>query len=545
MRNKTKGILASIFVVSVLVLAGSATAADGMESPNEESDYTFYWFIGEDAANTTVHIYAKQDTIVTFSGTNDEDVEVDIDARQFASFNALELGYGTESKWFYLEMNSNHPIMTILDKEILIKWAEDDHGVFHGDGTAARPAMKLETEYYIANGDSGSEDDILVVYAPEETTLTAKRVTNDGEVFEKTVTVNGMFVTPYISLWLGRSYPVYEGYSLVIRSDKPIAASLFEELPWWPNPYMGSGKYLGNFGTSVFYNDYINFEYISWGWGNIYTPDAAELTYLNRTGDVITTMDFERESSASTPVTRYSSLGYKTWKQPYLIRVQSEEDFVHGEYTPVETEVEKSAAYMGYNSSNSFLELYSFEDAEITVYDGREGRSVSLSIKKETLNTYILVDDLGFEAYEPFLMSIVSSEPVYQQIRIPIKPFLIPSESMYLRHYPITLGPALEIDFTFDPQTLNLDSKGRWVTAYLKFPAGYSPSDVDISTVLLQNSLKVEKYSIVDNTLVLKFNRKKLQEILEPGEEVLIEITGNFKDGMPFYGTTTIRVIQN
>lgn len=537
--------LTSVLVIATLLFAGVASIGTGSGSPEKESDYTYYWFIGEDAANTTVHIYAKQKTVVTFSGTNDGEVQVEIDARQFESLNVEELGYGIEEKWFYLEISSDHPTMTVLDKEILVRSGEDDYDLFHGDRTAARPAMKLETEYYIANGDSGSEDDILVVYAPEETTFTAKRLTNDGEVFKKTVTVEGMFVSPYISIWLGRSYPVYEGYSLVINSNKPIAANLFEEIPWWPNPFMGSGRYLGSYGTSKFYRDYINFEHLPWGWANIYTPDEAELVFKNRTGETVTTMYFETESSASVPTTRYRDLGYKTWIRPYLVRIQSEDDFVHGEYTPVETEVMKSAAYMGYNSSNSFLELFSFEDAEITLYDGRGGRTIHLSIEKQTLNTYILVKDLGFEPYEPFLMSIVSSEPVYQQIRIPIKPYLIPSQSLYLRHYPVKLGPPLKVDFVLDPQTLNLDSKGRWVTAYLTFPAGYSPGDVDIGSILLQKLLKVEKYSIVDDTLVLKFNRKKLQEILEPGEEVLIEITGNFNNSMPFYGTTTIRVIQN
>jgi hypothetical protein len=83
------------------------------------------------------------------------------------------------------------------------------------------------------------------------------------------------------------------------------------------------------------------------------------------------------------------------------------------------------------------------------------------------------------------------------------------------------------------------------VTAYLTFPEGYGPDEVDIDSVLLQNELKVEKHDIDGDTLVLKFSRQALQKLLEPGEEVVIEITGEFTDGLAFYGTTTIRVIKN
>ncbi len=538
-------LLLSLLVPAMLVVAGQPLI-DYSEGPSSEPDYTHYWFIGEDAANTTVHIYSKHKTDVTFSGTNGADVEVEVGPREFTNFNAEDLGYGENDRWFYLEINSDDPIMTVIDKEILIKTGEDEYHIQHGDRTGARPATSLQTEYYIANGDSGSEDDILVVYAPEETTFTAKRLTNDGEVFTQTVTLDGMFVSPYISIWLGRSSPIYEGYSMVIESDGPIAVNLFEELPWWPSPWGGADKYMGSFGTSVFYDDYISFEYRTGGWTNIYTPDSADVDFRDKFGDTIATLSFAGESSASVPTTRHEDLGYPVHdEQPFLVRTTSDEDFANGEYTPVEIEVLATSTYMGYNTSNSFLELYSFVDAEVTVIDGQTGDSVSLSLDNETLYNLSLVDDLGFDAEIPFLMSVLASEPVYQQVRIPVKETLIPYTSMYLRHYPIRIGPPIQVDFILDPQTLNLDSKGNWVTAYLIFPGGYGPEDIDIDSVLLQNELKVKKHDIDGDTLILKFSRKALQKLLQPGEEVVIEITGEFKDGLAFYGTTTIRVIKN
>jgi hypothetical protein len=232
-------------------------------------------------------------------------------------------------------------------------------------------------------------------------------------------------------------------------------------------------------------------------------------------------------------------------EQPYLVRTTSDDDFVNGAHTPVETEILSSSSYMGYNTSNSFLELFSYVDAEVTVIDALSGDSVHLSLDNHTLYNLTLVDDLGFDADVPFLISILASEPVYQQVRIPVRDSLIPYTSMYLRHYPIRIGPPIQVDFILDPQTLNLNSKGKWVTAYLTFPEGYGPDEVDIDSVLLQNELKVEKHDIDGDTLVLKFSRQALQKLLEPGEEVVIEITGEFTDGLAFYGTTTIRVIKN
>jgi hypothetical protein len=537
--------LAALLVPALLVFAGQSSINAFGGSP-EDPDYTHYWFIGEDAANTTVYVYSKLRTEVTFSGTNGAEVEVEVGPREFTSYNADDLGYGVDDRWFYLEMNSDNPIMTVIDKEIVIRTGEDEYEIQHGDRTGARPATSLQTEYHIANGDSGSEDDILVIYAPEEATFTAKRLTNDGEVFTRTLTVDGMFVSPVISVWLGKSFPIYEGYSLILESDVPIAANLFEELPWWPNLYMGSDKYMGSFGTSIFYDDYINFEYRTQGWANIYTPDSADIEFSDNYGNEVATLQFSGESSASVPTTRYSDLGYPVEdEQPYLVRTTSDDYFVNGEYTPVETEIEKSAAYMGYNTSNSFLELYSFVNAEITVIDGQTGDTLHLSLENETLYNYTLVDDLGFEANVPFMILTLASEPVYQQVRIPVKAFLTPYTSMYLRHYPIKIGPPIKVDFELDPKTLNLDSKGRWVTVYLRFPGGYGPEDVDIDSVLLQSQLKVEKSDIDGDTLILKFNRKELQKLLQPREEVVIEISGNFKDGLAFYGTTVIRVIQN
>jgi len=59
------------------------------------------------------------------------------------------------------------------------------------------------------------------------------------------------------------------------------------------------------------------------------------------------------------------------------------------------------------------------------------------------------------------------------------------------------------------------------------------------------NPIGIEDYDndgIAD--LMVKFNMSAVQEILEEGDEVVITITGEFTDRIPFGGTDTIQVIH-
>ena len=112
------------------------------------------------------------------------------------------------------------------------------------------------------------------------------------------------------------------------------------------------------------------------------------------------------------------------------------------------------------------------------------------------------------------------------------------------------LQTATTIDF--DPDTLNLQSEGKWVTTYIELPEGYDVSSINVSTVMLNDQVQAEIHpteigdydddSIVD--LMVKFNSSAVQEILEVGDEVEITVTGELTDGTPFEGSDTIRVID-
>ena len=100
-----------------------------------------------------------------------------------------------------------------------------------------------------------------------------------------------------------------------------------------------------------------------------------------------------------------------------------------------------------------------------------------------------------------------------------------------------------------DPDTLNLKSKGKWITAYIELPEGYDVNGIDVSTVRLDDTIPAElrptEIGDYDNDgipdLMVKFSRQDLIEILSVGQATLT-ITGEV-NGTSFEGSDTIRAI--
>jgi hypothetical protein len=114
-----------------------------------------------------------------------------------------------------------------------------------------------------------------------------------------------------------------------------------------------------------------------------------------------------------------------------------------------------------------------------------------------------------------------------------------------------------------DPDTLNLKSMGKWITAYIELPEGYNVSDIDIYSIRLNDTSSV---SLLPNPpvpvpmeigdydsdgipdLMVKFNRTELTSHIYhvlgiTYGNVMLRISGNLTDGTPFEGSDTIRVI--
>jgi len=100
-----------------------------------------------------------------------------------------------------------------------------------------------------------------------------------------------------------------------------------------------------------------------------------------------------------------------------------------------------------------------------------------------------------------------------------------------------------------DPNTLNLKSNGKWITAYIELPSGYNVSNIDVGTVRLNGSVaaQLQPAAVGDHDadgvqdLMVKFDRSAVQALVARG---LVELTVTGKVGtLDFEGSDTIRVI--
>jgi hypothetical protein len=110
-----------------------------------------------------------------------------------------------------------------------------------------------------------------------------------------------------------------------------------------------------------------------------------------------------------------------------------------------------------------------------------------------------------------------------------------------------------------ESDTLNLKSKGKWITSYVELPEGYEVNDIDFTSIMLNDTISVDtsapitirdynKNGVAD--LLVKFNKNQIIEwlytlffsdetIFPP--EVTFSVTGDLKE-VTFEGYDTITI---
>jgi parallel beta-helix repeat protein len=100
------------------------------------------------------------------------------------------------------------------------------------------------------------------------------------------------------------------------------------------------------------------------------------------------------------------------------------------------------------------------------------------------------------------------------------------------------------VELNIDPDTLNIRSRGRWITAYLR-TNNAKAEDINASSLLLNDIITPAWWDVQDeDVLMVKFDRAAVQAILPVSDSVNIKITGQWKDGESFEVHDTIRVID-
>ena len=105
--------------------------------------------------------------------------------------------------------------------------------------------------------------------------------------------------------------------------------------------------------------------------------------------------------------------------------------------------------------------------------------------------------------------------------------------------------PPIPAEIDINHNTLNLSSKGKWITCYITLPQEYDVADININSILLAEQIAAAQVWVDEESQVVmvKFSRPDVQDILEVGEVELI-VSGELIDGARFEGKDTMKVID-
>ncbi|MHC4546596.1 MAG: choice-of-anchor Q domain-containing protein [Planctomycetota bacterium] len=106
-------------------------------------------------------------------------------------------------------------------------------------------------------------------------------------------------------------------------------------------------------------------------------------------------------------------------------------------------------------------------------------------------------------------------------------------------------SPTIQAEAKIVPRTINLASKGNWITCYVWLPEQYNVADIEPNSVILENEIQAASRSVdeQEQVAIARFSRKDIHRILDIGE-VELTISGQLTDGTIFEARDTIKVIE-
>jgi hypothetical protein len=194
-----------------------------------------------------------------------------------------------------------------------------------------------------------------------------------------------------------------------------------------------------------------------------------------------------------------------------------------------------------WNLTNKWIQIYGYHGQDDLFSMARDVTNLPLtaeggaSLLETDQMPVFWLGDIPAGQQVQFTLYVQTSEPSFI---FSDKPFFVS-----------TTPPPIEASVQIKPETLNLQSKARWIDCHIWMPEDYNVADINSYSVTLEDEIQPEWIwlSEADQAVIAKFSFLAIQEILvglQTPTEVELLVTGELNNGRRFQGTDVVRVVD-